>query len=370
MMTTEPLRLLALATSLLLLAACGGGGGGGGTPAAMSMTEPSLSVSAARTASETLAAATEAAKAPPPRFSSVTQSASTNISPARTATTQFNGRHLRTTVAREDNTTLVLDSTRHTVLDFPVGDSFFEDYRALQWGLLSVEDDSLAVAHTFVNWDNDDPTDYLAGGYWVYGTFHTHANNLAITGVEVGAFVDGPELALSNPPHMPVRGQATYAGPIQGLYMAQYGDDFVATSPGSIEAGVFASTIVLGVDFGEQVIGGCVGCGSGFTVEGIFTDAATGEVTEFTNAQLDYRIQLGVTPLGEAGTFRGRDVTIEADRVPITRSSGAWGGRFSNIADGGGRPRLVAGTVGAESSTAGGTTDLFLGAFGAAKLAE
>ena len=57
---------------------------------------------------------------------------------------------------------------------------------------------------------------------------------------------------------------------------------------------------------------------------------------------------LSPAPIGPDGTFRDDGVTVEIDGRAIAASAGAWGGRFSDIADAAGDPRLAAGTAGAE----------------------
>ena len=47
----------------------------------------------------------------------------------------------------------------------------------------------------------------------------------------------------------------------------------------------------------------------------------------------------------------------------VTRSSGTWGGKFSNVPDSIGDPRLVVGTNGGEFLEDDGSRGVFLGAF-------
>ena len=54
---------------------------------------------------------------------------------------------------------------------------------------------------------------------------------------------------------------------------------------------------------------------------------------------------------------------LEHPDISIASTEGAWGGRFSNIADSVGNPRLVASTFGAEAASAGGSEGAFLGSF-------
>ena len=81
-------------------------------------------------------------------------------------------------------------------------------------GVFSYTDTSATLAEVAVDWANGDPADYLAGGYWLHADGNVAAG--IVTSVEAGAFVDGPELSLSNPPTLPVRGTANYRGAAAG----------------------------------------------------------------------------------------------------------------------------------------------------------
>ena len=47
----------------------------------------------------------------------------------------------------------------------------------------------------------------------------------------------------------------------------------------------------------------------------------------------------------------------------VTSTTGSWGGKFSNVQDAAGDPRLVAGTYGGRAVTSGGTESVFVGAY-------
>lgn len=160
-----------------------------------------------------------------------------------------------------------------------------------------------------------------------------------------GAFADGPE--ISSPASMPITGSATYAGAAEGLYATTYGADEPSLE-GETEIGLFNGDLALAADFSAMTIGGCVGCNGGIRIDGSLSD---------------YRVRLGATSFESGGTFRSRSVTVENSSIPIASSSGAWGGRFSNIPNAAGDPRLVAGTLGGQAATPGGTEAVFVGAY-------
>lgn len=360
---------LAVAAALAL-AACGGGGGGGSAPSTSMPTAPAQPT--ARTIHEAdpggaVNAASEAANALP-AFGSVTQSTSHNIAGISTdaASTSFDGRNLTLRIDRQDASTLTLGTAgaRST------GPNQISPTRSTQsWAVVEADGRSATYAPVYVNWNSADPTDYLAGGYWLHVTGDVTAGT--VTGMEAGAFVDGPELAMSAPPNMPVQGTARYAGSARAIYGSRAGTDSPGTAPGTVEIGEALALADLTADFGAGTISGCLGCRGEISYQGVVADGATGETYETTYTSTGTRVLMGATPFNADGTFRGMNVTLETE-VPavVIKNTGAWGGRFSNIPDSVGDPRLVAGTAGGELETAGGTVILFVGTFTAGKVSQ
>ena len=223
---------------------------------------------------------------------------------------------------------------------------------------------SASAARVAVSWSNADRTDYLAGGYWLHVT--GQSNPFSIRNVEIGAFMDGPE--LSGSPNMPIQGQADYVGLAAGLYAGRVGDGFPGSSPpGSTQAGEFASIITLTADFGNETISGCVGCAAPIYIDGIYRDGVTGETYPFAPIATEYRVLLDPTPFDSNGRFRSRNVRLVEASIPNLQSSGTWGGRFSNKSDSTGQPRLVAGTLGGHATIPDGSESAFVGAWFAGK---
>ena len=263
---------------------------------------------------------------------------------------------MRLTVRREDGSSLSLNSATDA-FDYQSFYSGIRGHTGRSYALLDYTDTTVSVSAIGVSWNNADPTDYLAGGYWMHleGT----ADPLRITGVEVGAFVDGPELSSS--PALPSIGTASYQGPAAGIYSTRYGSDTLAPV-GSTEIGEFSATAELTADFGSMTISGCVGCTGTIETVGIFQNAATGETFEVYDSS-DTRVTLGSAPIETNGSFRVGQVSLTSPGVDVTSSSGSWGGQFSNISDAQGDPRLVAGTFGGEAGTSGGSEVVFVGAY-------
>ena len=356
-----------LAVILLSLAACGGGGSGSSTNPVTSTPQPdSQTVAGARVAGASqLHDAAVLVAGSLPQFGSVVQSVGVNVASVSGISSTFDG-NLALTVSRADGSSTTLSTASHTLERSGTLTSFINGHNARTWGLAEVTGNGVSIARIIVSWDNNDVSDYLSGGYWAHLPGDTQA--LRFTGAEVGAFVDGPELSLSNPPTMPLQGSASYSGVAAGIYGIEYGTDaaaFTGYARNSIEVGEFDSVIDLTADFGAGTVSGCVGCTGGVYVTGYVSDAVTGEAASFADVHSPTWARLGTTPFASDGTFRGQSVILESSLYTVSNSGGAWGGQFSNIPDSAGVPRLAAGTFAGQGTTAGGSEAVFVGAFGA-----
>ena len=216
---------------------------------------------------------------------------------------------------------------------------------AAQMASLSTTRPPKPASPTAASWLSTDPADYLSGGYWLHVSGDILGENFLVD--DAGAFVDGPELSLADRPTMPVQGTATYRGAAEGLYGLEYGADFPQYR-GDTAIGAWSGDLRLTANFAARTIGGCVGCDVGTLVDG---------------QPSDYRIRLGDISFDTQGTFRGSTVRLEHPALSFSRNSGSWGGMFSNRVDQTGDPRLVAGTLGGEAHTSGGTTSALVGAW-------
>lgn len=357
----------------LALAGCGGGGGGSGSSAG----GPRVTLADVQAADpDRIVSTAEAAAGAQPGFGSVTQS--TNQADGVTtdrASAEFADGRLRVTVARQGKSALTLDSA-HAISDFgagPVVDTVFGipgAARTIQsWAALNVTGSAATISGLTATWAADDPTDYLAAGYWLHMTgsgFGGPSPN--ITGAEAGAFVDGPE--ISGPPEsLPTSGTATYRGLAGGLYASEYGTDLVSEGvpSGTVEIGDFTGAATLTADFADNTISGCIGCEGNIQLSGIAVAPDGGTVT-FSEVDTRARVHLGSLSIDpETGGFRGGGVTLTSPDTSYASTSGSWGGRFSNRPVASGEPRAVAGTFGGAATTSGGSTSVFVGAFGAGK---
>ena len=264
----------------------------------------------------------------------------------------FDGTDLTITVTRGDGSTLTLNTGSENAEGSGPADSPIDGHTAQAWNVINIDDDGISAARAVVSASDSDAADYLAIGYWtrVAGDL-TDPSSIR---VEVGTFADGPELSLDSPASLPAQGTASYYGPATGTYSVLHGMGEGGT-PGSPEIGEFHSFVELTANFDANTIEGCVGCRDGVALFGTQFDVETGESIDVMVEDSGYTLQLLSTRLNANGTFDGQDMELDNDYIDITSSTGAWGGQFSNIADSDGDPRLVAGTFGAEATSAGGS---------------
>ena len=131
--------------------------------------------------------------------------------------TKFDGRVLDVEVTRENGRTIRLNTARDSAYSIPSA-PLMPNHSGRSWTLLNTASDSATVVYALVNWDNDRQTDYLAAGWWLHFQGRLRFPRIPIFDAENGIFIDGPELDTSNPPGMPVTGEATYVGASGGLY--------------------------------------------------------------------------------------------------------------------------------------------------------
>jgi len=258
----------------------------------------------------------------------------------------FDGDILRLEFSREDGSRETFNSVRDDWFSWSWR-PFLPNHSGRRWTLLKTSAEKSSIAYALVSWNNDDPTDYLAAGYWLEfpnedGRFRRFdlANASAYP-----PFVDGPELDLSNPPSMPLSGTARYAGPVGGLYSYRYGSGWsVVDEPSVTEE--FTGTMTIHADFADNSLTGCIGCIGDIEItrENLYT------VLGFRRAEPlalpnDYEVHFAGTPISADGTFKSTEVEVIHPERTVVESDGSWSGRFSNIPDTDGNPRLAAGMI-------------------------
>ena len=271
----------------------------------------------------------------------------------------FDGENLAVTINRGDAPANELDSMQHSIAAVGPEPSVIPG-RTLQTWTLFEQSATPTLSQYRIHWDDSDPTDYLAAGYWL------HLADLTTdpAEVEIGVFVGGSELAGT--PVVPDMGTATYAGPAYGYYVGLYGTNIhpavaaLGIVPGSVEFGSFNAEVELSADFATASIAGCIGCEGGVRFSTLVVDGATGTQSPIDNIARDYQIYLDPAAITGNGTFRTDGVRVETSEATIARSGGNWGGKFSTVLDGA-EPRLAAGTAVGSFQTDDGGTASFIG---------
>ena len=131
------------------------------------------------------------------------------------------------------------------------------NHSSREWLLTDNHYDGRVLLYAVVSWDDDDPGDYLAAGWWlIYPPDVPFWNFEAATR---GVYLDGPELDPARPPDLPLTGTATYVGGAGGLYTYTYGRAWGELA-GTSEFTEFQGPLALTADFDRSRITGCLGC--------------------------------------------------------------------------------------------------------------
>ena len=328
----------ALATiGLLALSACVHSDGDGGPP--VDPDTAALNESRGDRSAQVLEVIGEAALSQP-QLGGAVRAGADNLASTSGVSTTFDGTDLTITIERDDGSSLTLNTGSDASDHSDPFDSPVAGHSARDWGVLKIDTDGISVARATATANDSDAADYLSVGYWMH--LAGDLTELNFTGVEVGAFADGPELSASSPASLPAMGRASYCGPAGGAYSVVHGTDS-AGPPDTAEVGEFFSTVELTANFAANTISGCVGCNDNkVALIGVLYD--TDEGTDVYFADSGYTLHLDSIGLNSDGTFEGGQMRLEHPDISITSTQGAWGGQFSNIADSAGDPRLVAGT--------------------------
>ena len=82
-------------------------------------------------------------------------------------TTEFDGNVLTVDLSSPDGKTLKVNTLRDSV-DTDVFRPAIPNQSGKSWVLRNFSQDSSSLVYAIVSWDNDDPTDYLAAGWWIH----------------------------------------------------------------------------------------------------------------------------------------------------------------------------------------------------------
>ena len=281
------------------------------------------------------------------------------------AKTTFKDGVVSVEVKRHDGSTTTLDSVRN----FEDTSSLFyprpviPGFSTRAWWLSENAYAGKTLLYTLVSWNEDDPTDYLAAGWWLHFPPGTSLRDR--DEADNGLFIDGPELDLSNPPQMPAGGEATYTGVTGGLYQYQFGSGW-GSLEGKSEDSEYEGIIQFTANFSDNTIKGCIGCIGDIDTQRLYLYPVLGwRRGPLFAPPTDFEVHLGATPFNPDGTFENTDIRVTHPQRDITQSTGLWAGQFSAVPDADGNPRQVIGFSDAGFSEADGSGGSFLGIFAA-----
>ena len=120
--------------------------------------------------------------------------------------TRFDGEVLHVAFAREDGTRDAFNSVRDEWYSWSWVPAR-PGYAGRRWTLLKTTAEQSSMVYALVSWNDDDPTDYLAAGWWLrFPGQYSFRRGLSLLDAEGDAFIDGPELDISSPPRLPDAG--------------------------------------------------------------------------------------------------------------------------------------------------------------------
>ena len=236
---------------------------------------------------------------------------------------------------------------------------FLPNHSGRRWVMGKTNREGTSIAYTLVSWDNDEPTDYLAAGYWMRFDGFRRDYDLPIAAADLVMFIDGSEIDPALPPELPVSGTASYTGQVGGIYTYSYGAGW--TGYDGPEVGEeFYGPMTVEANFDDMTIAGCIGCAGDVWIERMHLYSVLGRrVAEPLAMPTDYEIQFAPTEIEPEGNFLGEDVTVAHSTRTVTQSGGEWSGSLSNRPAPDGNPRLVAGVASAEFTEADGSEGAF-----------
>ena len=284
--------------------------------------------------------------------------------PFRTGTS-FAAGVLRVDVRTPDGRTRTLDTLRNVdgtwgrFLPRPAQ----PNHASREWLLADNHYDGRVLLYAVVSWDDADPTDYLAAGWWLI-----YPPDVPVWEVEEatrGVFLDGPELDPADPPDLPLAGTVSYVGGMGGLYTYNYGRAWGELAD-STDVTEFQGPVALIADFDRNRLAGCLGC-----LGPIETDPGrhlypilTWRTPDPAASPADYEVYFEAS-FGAGGAFEDTAVAVAHPDRTVVSSAGTWRGQFSNVADGDGNPRRVVGSTDVLFAEDDGSHGRFTGIFDA-----
>ena len=136
---------------------------------------------------------------------------------------------------------------------------FLPNHSGRRWVMGKTDREGTSIAYALVSWDNDEPTDYLAAGYWMRFDGFDRDRGLPIAAADLVMFIDGSEIDPALPPELPVSGTASYTGQAGGIYTYSYGGGWNGYD-GPDAGEEFYGPMTVEANFDDMTVAGCIGC--------------------------------------------------------------------------------------------------------------
>ncbi|MCY4419868.1 MAG: hypothetical protein OXC42_01210 [Gammaproteobacteria bacterium] len=275
--------------------------------------------------------------------------------------TEFSGRYIKLMISASQDKQYTIDSANNLVEEVPytplvpghVGRGYVMQKK-------EISPDQTQLGYAALSWDDDDPSDYLAGGVWMLWNGYPEILNLReISGLVL--FMDGPEIDTEVPPTLPVTGTASYEGASGGIFQYRYSAQH-PEHPGGYAIAEYGGSASFTADFAEMTVSGCIGCNGGLV---LLQDQPLQHLLDgLANAPATvagYTLHLGPVPFNEAGIFENDRISVRHPSKNVLTTEGYFGGQFSNLPNSNGDPRLMTGIYDGTLSEADGARARFLG---------
>lgn len=279
-------------------------------------------------------------------------------------TTSFDGDKLTVFVRDGEEGKLHLNTVRDAVETNEFRPQL-PNYSGRSWVLRNAAHESTTQVYALVSWSNEDPTDYLAAGWWLHQEQGERYPERAI-------FVDGPEIdPVMHPPDLPVTGTASYLGRGSGVFGYAFGSNW-SELEGGYTYDAYRGAMDVVADFEAGTLSGCLGCTGDLVADRVHLEYRFEQIPERYLPQVDaplqdYEIHFAPVAYNADGSFESEFSSAAASvRHPerdVTGSHGYWGGSLSAFDDEDGNPRLIAGFKDAGFQEEDGSRGFFWGVF-------
>ena len=204
--------------------------------------------------------------------------------------------------------------------------------------LMEIDQEQTQLAYVVLNWDPDDPTDWLSTGWWL----QTSGQLDLFESDDFHAFFTGPEFDRDDSFNLPTEGTATYTGSSGGLFQYFYGSS-TPEFEGEYTYAEYEGPSWFTLDFSNQYLWGCVGCTGRIKSQQVHLAEILGPADVPPPDLSDYRIRLGSVRIKPDGTYENDILKVIHSEREVLDTWGFFGGALSNQPDRDGNPRLMTG---------------------------